>query len=113
MHPYQRILCRLSIRDDEYVDRMLGDEGANLTSSTLDGKTHALLAVAALIALDAALPSYIQASERARSYGATEDEIVGTLVAVLPVVGAARVVSAAPRLGLALGYDVSAALEQH
>jgi hypothetical protein len=29
----------------------------------------------------------------------------------LPVVGVARVVSAAPNLGLALGYDVGAALE--
>jgi hypothetical protein len=29
----------------------------------------------------------------------------------MPIVGVARVVSAAPNLGLALGYDVSAALE--
>ena len=33
------------------------------------------------------------------------------LVIGLPMVGAARVVSAAPKLGLALGYDVAAALE--
>ncbi len=112
MHSYQRILCRLSIRDDEYVDEMLGDEGANLTASTLDGKTHALVGIGALVALDAALPSYIQATERARNCGATEDEIAGVLVAVLPTAGAARVVSAAPRLGLALGYDVSEALER-
>jgi 4-carboxymuconolactone decarboxylase len=43
--------------------------------------------------------------------GASYDEIVGTLIAVMPIVGVARVVSAAPNLGLALGYDVSAALE--
>jgi 4-carboxymuconolactone decarboxylase len=43
--------------------------------------------------------------------GASYDEIVGTLIAVMPIVGVARVVSAAPKLGLALGYDVSAALE--
>ena len=43
--------------------------------------------------------------------GASEDEIVGTLIAVLPIVGVARVVAAAPNLALALGYDVSEALE--
>jgi hypothetical protein len=39
------------------------------------------------------------------------DEIVGTLIAVIPIVGVARVVSAAPNLALALGYDVAEALE--
>ena len=37
--------------------------------------------------------------------------MVGTLIAVIPIVGVARVVSAAPNLALALGYDVSEALE--
>jgi 4-carboxymuconolactone decarboxylase len=41
----------------------------------------------------------------------SHDEIVGTLIAVLPIVGVPRVVSAAPNLGLALGYDVANALE--
>jgi hypothetical protein len=36
----------------------------------------------------------------------------GTLVAALPVAGAARVVSAAPKLSLALGYDIDEALEE-
>ena len=39
------------------------------------------------------------------------DEIVGTLIAVAPTIGLRRVVSAAPELALALGYDVDAALE--
>jgi hypothetical protein len=43
--------------------------------------------------------------------GASYDEIVGTLIAVIPIVGVARVVSAAPNLALALGYDVAEALE--
>jgi hypothetical protein len=37
---------------------------------------------------------------------------VGTLVGALPVAGAARVVSAAPKLSLALGYDIDEALEE-
>ena len=43
--------------------------------------------------------------------GATNDEIVATLAAVTPVTGAARVVQCAPKLALALGYDVEEALE--
>ena len=47
----------------------------------------------------------------ARAAGATADEIVGTLVAVVSLTGVPRAVAAAPKLGLALGYDVDAVLE--
>ena len=42
----------------------------------------------------------------ARSHGATEAEIVGVLIAVAPALGLARVVSSAPRLAMAIGYDI-------
>jgi len=44
--------------------------------------------------------------------GATVDEIVGVLIAVAPTVGLARVVSAAPEVAVAIGYDIDAALEE-
>ena len=50
--------------------------------------------------------------ESALTYGATSEEIVGTLIAVLPAIGSGCVVSAAPKLSLALGYDVSDGLEE-
>jgi hypothetical protein len=108
---HERILCRLSIRDDSYVDSLLTDHAANLSASDLEAKTHALVQLAALVASDAAPPSYLEAIDWARSYQATDDEIVGVLIAALPSVGVTRVVSAAPKLGLALGYDVADALE--
>lgn len=111
METYQRILRRLAIRDDMFIKVVLADEEANLVAASLDEKTHAFARLAALIALDAAPPSYMWAIEEAREAGATEDEIVGTLVAVMSALGPARVVSAAPKLGLALGYDVGEALE--
>jgi 4-carboxymuconolactone decarboxylase len=40
------------------------------------------------------------------SAGASEDEIVDVLTAIAPIVGLARLAAAAPRLALALGYDV-------
>ena len=109
---HEETLLRLAIRDDAYVDEVLASKAANVAASHEDGKTHALVRVGALVCLDAATPSYLAAVEDARREGATDDEIAGTLVALMPIVGIARVVSAAPKLGLALGVDVTVALEQ-
>jgi alkylhydroperoxidase/carboxymuconolactone decarboxylase family protein YurZ len=79
--------------------------------SGLDKKSHALVRLSAALALDAAPSSYQSAIDLCLAAGATIDEVVGTLVAVASTVGLARVVSAAPELALALGYDVEAALE--
>ena len=49
---------------------------------------------------------------RALAAGATEDEIADVLLAIAPVAGLGRVVSAAPDVATALGYDVEAALEE-
>jgi 4-carboxymuconolactone decarboxylase len=102
----------LSIRDDVFVASLLSDE-SNIAASGIDRKTHALVQLGALVAVDPAPPSFMWVIESARRSGATADEIVGTLIAVIPSVGVTRVVSAAPKLGLALGYDVAAALEEH
>lgn len=108
---HEETLRKLSIRDDAYVGFLAADERANLAASGLDEKTHSFVRLGALIAIDAAPPSYMEVIETARACGATSDEIVGVLVATMPAVGLTRIVSAAPKLALALGYDVGAALE--
>jgi 4-carboxymuconolactone decarboxylase len=108
---YKLTLRRLALRDDRYIDALLSEERANVTLAGIDARSHALARVAALIAMDAAPPSYMSAVEAGLRAGASEDEIAGTLIAVMPIVGVARVVAAAPNLALALGYDVSEALE--
>ena len=99
------------MRDDRYICALLSEERANATLAGIDPRSHALLRIAALIALDAAPPSYMSAVQAGLEAGASYDEIVGTLIAVMPIVGVSRVVSAAPKLALALGYDASEALE--
>ena len=47
---------------------------------------------------------------RALAAGATEDEITGVLLAIAPLAGLGRVVSAVPGLAIGLGYDVETAL---
>ena len=111
MEDYRTTLRRLALRDDDLVEGLLADERLSATKSGLDARSHALVRLGALIAMNAAPPSYMSAVEAAEMAGATREEIVGTLIALLPVVGVARVVSAAPNLGLAIGYDVGAALE--
>jgi 4-carboxymuconolactone decarboxylase len=108
---YKLTLRRLALRDDRFIDALLSEEHANVTLAGIDPQAHALLRIAALIAMDAAPPSYMSAVEAGLQAGASRDEMVGTLIAVIPIVGVARVVSAAPNLALALGYDVSEALE--
>ncbi len=112
MEPAEQVLRKLSIRDDALIRRAVAEEEAHdHTTSPLEPKTHALVQVASLIAVDAGAPSYLWAVDAARSAGASDDELVACLLAAIPALGAARVVSAAPKLGLALGYDVGAALE--
>jgi 4-carboxymuconolactone decarboxylase len=113
LEPPEQLLRKLTIRDDALLQRVLAkEECGRPAESSLDPKTHALVCIAALIAMDAAAPSYLCAVEAARGAGASDEEIVGCLLAVVPILGEPRVVSAAPKLGLALGYDVGAALEE-
>lgn len=44
--------------------------------------------------------------------GASKDQIADVLLAITPVAGLDRVVAAAPYVGIALGYDIAAALEE-
>jgi hypothetical protein len=108
---FEFTLRKLTVRDDRYIDGILAGEREYADACCMDAKAHALVRLGALIALDAAPPSYMNVVGEALAAGATVSEVVGTLIAVMPVVGSARVVAAAPNLGLALGYDVHAALE--
>ena len=113
MQKHEITLCKIAIADDRYVEEVLSNDRANLTASTLEAKAHALVRLGALIAIDAEAPAYMWTLEAARRAGASDDELVGCLLAALPMLGVARIVSAAPKLGLAMGFDVASALEAH
>jgi alkylhydroperoxidase/carboxymuconolactone decarboxylase family protein YurZ len=108
MDDYKEHLRRLTVHDDALVEKLLSEN--TMPAFTLDERTAALVRVAATIAADAALPSIQHAVALALAAGATNGEIVATLDAVTPVTGTARVVLCAPKLALALGYDVEEAL---
>jgi 4-carboxymuconolactone decarboxylase len=111
MIEHQERLRSLALNDDCFVRSLLQLGLDTGDASRLDPKTHALVQLGALLAIDAAPSSYHASVEAALGAGASADEIVGILIAIAPAIGFARVVSAAPGLALALGYDVDAALE--
>ena len=111
MTGYKETLRRLALSDEGFMKSELGVTWDPRAGSCLDPKTHALVRLGASLAIDAAPSSYQAAVEPALAAGASVDEIVETLIAVAPTVGLARVVSAAPELALALGYDVDHAIE--
>jgi 4-carboxymuconolactone decarboxylase len=111
MDEYKEHLRRLAVHDDALLDALSVDGSPR--PSVIDEKTTALVRVAATIAVDAAPYSFQHAIALALAAGATSNEIVASLEAVTPVTGAARVVQCAPKVALALGYDVDAALERH
>jgi 4-carboxymuconolactone decarboxylase len=110
MDDYKEHLRRLAVHDDAFIGLLLAEENT-VIASALDMRTVALVRVAATIAIDAAPSSFQHAVAYALAAGATSDEIVATLEAVTPVTGAARVVQCAPKVALALDYDVEEALE--
>ena len=56
--------------------------------------------------------SYHWAADAALDADATAEEVVGVLIAVAPISGLARVISAAPEVALSLGYDLNVAFEE-
>jgi len=104
----ERLLRRLALNDEESVGRVLAGGWGAADGSVLRPKVDLLVRLGALLALGASTSSLRAAVDRALEAGASEAEIVGVLVAVAPTVGLARVVSTAPRLAAAIGYDVEA-----
>jgi 4-carboxymuconolactone decarboxylase len=104
-------LRRLSLHDPGYLDAVLSSTPGVGARDRIDARSRAIGRLAALFALDGSVSSYGWATSAAFGAGVTPDEIVGLLVALAPLIGSARVVCAAPKLGLALGYDVEADIE--
>jgi 4-carboxymuconolactone decarboxylase len=98
----ERDLRRLALNDERFLRAALADPGI---SSDLDAKTQSLIRLGALLAIGAGTVSLRWTVELAAAAGASDDEIVGVLLAIAPAVGHVRVVGVAPNLALALGYD--------
>jgi alkylhydroperoxidase/carboxymuconolactone decarboxylase family protein YurZ len=72
-----------------------GPEDGNIEESGLDARTHAMVCLAALVAVGECGATYDRQVATALDHGVTPDEIAGVLVALLPTAGVARVSAAA------------------
>jgi hypothetical protein len=79
----------------------------SLERSGLDEETYTLVRFAALAASDAAPVSYLLNLGAAEDIGVPLEKIQGTLVAIAPVIGTARTVSAAGNIVRAIGLAVA------
>jgi 4-carboxymuconolactone decarboxylase len=109
---FEETLRRLAMIDEAFVEDKAGLALGLAGISALDPKTASLLQVGVSVALGSPAVGLEWSAARAMAAGASEDEIADVLLAIAPVAGLSRVVAAAPDLGTALGYDVSAALEE-
>lgn len=108
MDQVERLLRRLALNDEESVGLVLTRGIGSNEGIALSPKVDLLVRLGALLALGASAASIRATVRRALNEGATETEIVGVLVSVAPAAGLARVVSSAPRLAMAIGYDIEA-----
>jgi 4-carboxymuconolactone decarboxylase len=100
----EHVLRRLALNDERSVRVLLSESG--WPACELDAKERALVRLGALLSVRAATVSLRCNVELGYAAGATEGEILAVLLAIGPAIGEAQAVAAAPRLALALGYDV-------
>jgi 4-carboxymuconolactone decarboxylase len=108
---YRDVLRRLAIGDISFGESILCDQSGERRGLRLDARSVAFARLGALVAMGATPSAYQSQVDEAFAAGASTEEIVRLLIAVAPTVGLARVMTAAPALGLAAGYDTEAALE--
>jgi alkylhydroperoxidase/carboxymuconolactone decarboxylase family protein YurZ len=109
---FQETLRRLTLIDEGLVEDQAGLRLDPAADSVLDGRTVALVRVAALVAIGSPAVCLEWSAGRALAAGATEDEIADVLLAIAPVAGLGRVVTAAPDLAIALGLTSKRHLRQ-
>ena len=108
---FQETLRRLTMIDEGFVEGQVGLGLGLAGARILDPRTAALVQVAALAAMGSPAVCLEWSATRALAAGATEDEITDVLLAIAPVAGLGRVVTAVPGVADAFGYDIEAALE--
>ena len=99
---------------EEVVERPVLDLLASFTAdsveaSDLDPAALMMVRIAALVAVDAPPASYLLNLGVASEMGFGVEEIQDVLMAVAPIVGTARVMSAASNIMLALGFAIDVA----
>ena len=95
--------------DTPVLDTLADMTVASVEHNALAPRELMLVRIAALIAVDAPPASYLANAGAAKDTGVTADDLQGVMIAVAPVVGAARVISAGGNILRALGFAIAVA----
>jgi alkylhydroperoxidase/carboxymuconolactone decarboxylase family protein YurZ len=93
--------------DAPVIEALLDINAVSVARSELDPATLLLVRLAALAAVDAPRGSYLMHVGPALEAGVTVEQVQDVLVAVAPITGAPRVLSAAVKITEALGITVA------
>jgi 4-carboxymuconolactone decarboxylase len=107
----EETLRRLALHDERCIESVLAMNVTDAGDLGLDAREQALVRLSALVVMGGGPVSFHWSVTSALAAGATKDEIIGTLIAVAPISGLARVISATPEIALPIGYDIEAAFE--
>jgi alkylhydroperoxidase/carboxymuconolactone decarboxylase family protein YurZ len=99
-------LAALALGDPDMVAAGLEARENLREKSGLDGRTYALVKLAAIMALDAPPTSYLWQVANAVAAGATAEDMLGVMIAIAPQIGGPRLTAAAPELMVALGLTL-------
>ena len=91
------------------LDTLAEITAVSVEHNSLAPREFMLARLAALIAVDAPPASYLANAGAAADSGVTADDVQAVMVAVAPVVGTARVVSAGGKILRALGIAIAVA----
>ncbi len=98
--------------DTPVLDLLAAMTADSIEASTLDAETLLLVRIAALVAVDAAPASYLMNLGAAQELDLDMEKVRGVLIAVAPIVGTARVVSALGKMTRALGLALELAEDE-
>ena len=93
--------------DTPVLDTIVDITTASIEHNSVSPRDFMLARLAALIAVDAPPASYVANAPAVQQAGLTSDDIEGVMIAVAPVVGTPRVVSAAGQILRALGFAIA------
>jgi hypothetical protein len=95
--------------DTPVLDLLTDMTTASIERSDLDPKTLMLIRLAALVSVDAPPVSYLVNLGVGTDLGVGLEEVQQVLIGIAPVVGTARVASAAGNITRALGFAIAVA----
>ena len=93
--------------DRPLLDTVIEMTASSVSRSNLSNRELMLVRLAALAASDASTASYLLNLSAAADSGLTLEDVQGVLIAVAPIVGTPRTVSAATAVAGALGLAVA------